>query len=874
MPVLRAAGSCAILSREAVLLRLPGRRERGANAEPGQVKQNMRKHSLLTALNIVLITLFAAAIVMFALPRIAPGVLIAPSSFLKVLVLIVLASLPFWWFIARPLHSAAQRYREERRKAAEEMAQQSERDWQDTFDTITDMITIHDKDFNIIRSNRAAAEAMNIPPLSVSRSKCFEKYHGAECPPQGCPSCQSLKTGLPSAVEYFEPHLGCHVEIRAIPRLDSENNVIGLIHVVRDISERKLSEERLRESNEKFVALVETTTDWVWEVDEHAVYTYTSPKVRDILGYEPEEIIGRTPFELMPPDEAKRVADFFGPIAEARRPFSLFENRNLRKDGREIVLETSAAPVFDGAGVFRGYRGIDRDVTDRKKSEQDLARSEARLRAIIEAEPECVKLLAADGTLLEMNPAGLAMIEAESLGQVRGKSMYPLVVAEHRKAFEEHVARIFSGADDALEFEIVGLRGAHRWVQTRSVPLRDGEGNITALLGVTRDVSETVKLAAQLRHSQKMEAIGTLTGGIAHDFNNILTAIIGYGNILKLKMSPEDPLRAMVDQLLASGERAAGLTQSLLTFSRKSAMAPKQVDLNEIIRRIEKMLLRIIGEDIELRTVLTAEATTAVADSGQIEQVLINLATNARDAMPSGGHLTITTERVDLDREFIMAYGYGKPGPYTMISVTDTGQGMDEQTQQKIFEPFFTTKELGKGTGLGLSIVYGIVKQHQGFINCYSRPDSGTTFKIYVPFARSQAQHGAEKPQGAPAGGNETILIAEDDQQVRDLTRMLLEDFGYRVLVARDGVEAVQVFRENKDTVQLLLFDVIMPRMAGKEAYDVIRGEQPDIRILFTSGYTDNIIYSKGMLEKGRPVVLKPVSPGNLLRRVREALDS
>ncbi|OGW26596.1 MAG: hypothetical protein A2X56_07780 [Nitrospirae bacterium GWC2_57_13] len=779
--------------------------------------------------------------------------------------------------------------KDRRRREAEEALLLSKQDWEDTFNTITDMITIHDKDFNIILSNRAAEEILQIPPLNITRTKCYEKYHGTACPPAGCPSCQSLTSGRPSATEYFEPHLNRHLEIRAIPRLDSQKNVIGLIHVVRDISERLQAQELIREQKLFAENIIQNSAAAGFAVDPDHKIVIWNKACEELTGLPASDMIG-TDNQWKPFYKHKRpsLADVLidGLHRELPNLYEKYTSSPLLKDGlqsegwysnlngkdRYIIFE--AAPIRDSKGKLIVVIETLQDITALKAAEVGLAQSESRLRAIIEAEPECVKLIAADGTLLDLNPAGLAMIEAESLDQVRGKSVYPLAVAEHRKAFQAHVEKVFGGSPDSLKFEIVGLRGSHLWVETRSVPLRDAEGKITALLGVTRDMSETVKLEAQLRHGQKMEAVGTLTGGIAHDFNNILTAIIGYGNVLKLKMSAEDPLRSMVDQLLASGERAAGLTQSLLTFSRKSAISPRRVDLNDIIRRVEKMLLRIIGEDIELKTALTSEETFAKADSGQIEQTLINLATNARDAMPSGGHLTITTERVELDREFIMAYGYGKPGPYTMISVTDTGTGMEERVMEKIFEPFFTTKDVGKGTGLGLAIVYGIVKQHKGFINCYSRPDSGTTFKIYLPFTSTGESHAVEKRAPLPVGGHETILIAEDDPEVRDLTRMLLEDFGYQVLIAKDGAEAIRMFNESRDAVKLLLFDVIMPRKSGKEAYDEIRKERPDIKILFTSGYTENIIQSKGMLETDQPVILKPISPGELLRRVREALDS
>jgi PAS domain S-box-containing protein len=507
-------------------------------------------------------------------------------------------------------------------KKMEEKLFQISHDWQDTFNSITDMVTVHDKDFNIIHANKAAERILGLPLIKdLAGTKCFRFYHGTEMPPEGCPSCSCLKTGESATFEIFEPHLNMDIEIRAIPRFDSSHNMIGLVHVVRDITERK-------------------------------------------------------------------------------------------------------------------------------------------------------------------------------------------------------------------------------------------------------------KLESQLQQSQKMEAVGTLTGGIAHDFNNILTAIIGYGNILKMKLEKESPLLGYTDQILASADRAAHLTQSLLAFSRKQVINPKPVNLNEITASIEKILLRIIGEDIELMTVLSGMRDLRImADAGQIEQVLMNLATNARDAMPEGGTLTIETGLEELDMDFLKIHEHGKPGMYAMLTVTDTGHGMDENTRQRIFEPFFTTKEVGKGTGLGLSMVYGIIKQHNGYINCYSEPGAGTTFKIYLPVIESETEKAKKEEHITLSGGTETILLAEDEEAVRKLMKLVLEEAGYKVIEAVDGQEAIEKFRENKDNISLLLLDVIMPKINGKGVYEKATKIKPDIKALFSSGYPADFIHKKGILEEGLNFISKPASPHELLKRIREAID-
>ena len=325
----------------------------------------------------------------------------------------------------------------------------------------------------------------------------------------------------------------------------------------------------------------------------------------------------------------------------------------------------------------------------------------------------------------------------------------------------------------------------------------DDDGTISGYHGIIHDITERKKLEQQLLQAQKMEAVGRLAGGIAHDFNNILTAIIGYGNLLKLEIKEDDPLNNYATQILNSAERAANLTRALLTFSRKQIISPKPVNINDVIKGISKLLTRLIGEDIELSTHLTDKDLTVMADTTQIEQVLMNLATNARDSMSDGGTLIISTDIITFDNEYIRAHGYGRLGNFALISVEDTGCGIDEKIKERIFEPFFTTKEIGKGTGLGLAMVYGIIKQHEGYINVYSDPDKGTTFKIYLPLIKSRFEVTDQIDAAPVIGGTETILIAEDDAQVRALTKKILEKAGYQVFEAADGAEAVRMYAQS-----------------------------------------------------------------------------
>jgi signal transduction histidine kinase/CheY-like chemotaxis protein len=385
---------------------------------------------------------------------------------------------------------------------------------------------------------------------------------------------------------------------------------------------------------------------------------------------------------------------------------------------------------------------------------------------------------------------------------------------------------------------------------------------------------EQRRIGAQLIHSQKMEAVGHLAGGIAHDFNNILTAIIGYANLLRKRVAGDDRSVSYVDQVLTASARAARLTKGLLAFSRRQVMEPSVVDVNELVAGVERIARRIIGEDIEFTTVMHPEPLHVLADAGQIDQVLLNLCTNARDAMPNGGRLAIVTSRLTVDEEYSRTHFFDRSGSFAVISVSDTGTGMDEKTRRHIFEPFFTTKEVGRGTGLGLAIAYGIIKQHNGTINVYSEPGTGTTFKVFLPLTAEREQPEAAVAAVRPPGGSETILLAEDEEEVRNMLKLVLTDAGYTVIVASDGDDALAKFKQDPGTVQLLLSDVIMPKRNGKELAEAIHAVRPNVRLLFMSGYTADIVQRKGIIDtEAYRFLSKPVIPDQLLKAVRDALD-
>jgi len=448
-----------------------------------------------------------------------------------------------------------------------------------------------------------------------------------------------------------------------------------------------------------------------------------------------------------------------------------------------------------------------------------------------------------------------------------------MVHEEDRPIVLEQANSVFAGKTPfTIEHRIIHKDGRVRWVRDTPVPRYDQQGSLIACDGIVTDITEQKTLERQLLQSNKMEAIGQLAGGIAHDFNNILTAIIGFSTIIEMDMDKDDPNRVNVEHILVAAGRAADLTGSLLAFSRKQIINPQPVDLNQIIRKLEKFLQRIIGEDVDFKASICQEVLTVNADSGQIEQVLMNLATNARDAMPEGGLLSLETGTFEMDEEFVKANGFGKPGSYAVISFSDTGEGMDETTCKKVFEPFFTTKEVGKGTGLGLSIVYGILKQHDGFINVYSEPGQGTTFKIYLPLIHAEVAENLAGKEEILEGGTETILVADDDASLRELSEKFLGMFGYTIITAVDGRDALAKFRENRDKIDLVILDIIMPKMNGKDAFDEMRKINPNVKAIFISGYTGEIIHKRGLLDQTLVFVSKPLNLKRLLVKVREVL--
>jgi PAS domain S-box-containing protein len=591
----------------------------------------------------------------------------------------------------------------------------------------------------------------------------------------------------------------------------------------------------------------------------------------EVYGYERELLFGMTGRDLRAPEALADIGSKWDRIVDGEG--ACFETVHRRSDGSVFPVEVCTRLITIDSRTFR--QSIIRDISERKRAEETLKMSEQRFRALseqfhtlLDAIPDCI-FLTSGNRISWANKATTRQYGADLAGF---EGTFCFHTLQKRAEPCEECPALRAIASSQTENTIITTTD-NRTIDLRTVPVFDADGQVRGVIEIGRDITEQRRTEEQLRHAQKMEAIGTLAGGIAHDFNNILTSVIGYGSLLLMKMAESDPLRSNVSHILTAADRAAALTQGLLAYSRKEASDLRSIDLNDIIKRVDRFLSRIIGEDVEM-TVIPADAPlTVLGDAGQLEQVLMNLATNARDAMPGGGSLLIESKEADIDESFISFHGFGTAGSYALITVSDTGNGIEEATREHIFEPFFTTKEVGKGTGLGLAIAYGIVKQHRGFINVYSEPGKGTTFRLYFPLTGIVPQDERKTAPLPARGKGETILVVEDSEHIRDLLRELLSECGYRVIEAADGEEGVERFREKCDEVDLVLMDVIMPRKNGKEAFDEIRAIDPEVKTLFMSGYTADVISRKGIDAAGLDLVTKPVTPGALLAKIREVLD-
>ena len=646
-----------------------------------------------------------------------------------------------------------------------------------------------------------------------------------------------------------------------------------MLAIVRDISERKRVERELQEERDRAERYLDIAGVIILALDEQGTITLINQKGCEILGCDADRALGRNWFDHYLPERLREhTRELFTEIMAGRFDGSgRHENSVLTSMGEERIILWHNVTLTDGRGRRIGTLSSGQDVTERRRAEKALRESEERYRGLIDHSPSPSFVHTGD-EIVFLNPEAIRVLGGTNLEQFAGKTIWEFIHRDEREVVQQRLEAVHERGERAELFEhrIFRLDGTIMQAEVTGSPIVF-EGRPSTQV-VFRDISERRLLEEQLRHSQKMEGIGRLAGGIAHDFNNILQAILGYVAIALDRTNPADDRYDLLTHVRDGAKRAADLTGQLLLFSRRQLLEPQAIDINQLLAGMMQMLQRVIREDIELEFLPGTDLNEIHADPGQIEQTVLNLCLNARDAIVGSGSILISTRQTVLSAEFCCQHPWAREGSFVVLGVSDSGAGMDAETRRRMFEPFFTTKEVGKGTGLGLATVYGIVKQHDGFLHVLSEPGAGTTFEVYLP-ATAATNPGVK---GAPGESTDRrariVLVAEDDEMVRELNRRILEEAGYRVLTAADGREAVEIFRSHAGEISLALLDVVMPKLGGFEVNNRIRAINPSVPVLFCSGYSSEAIRVQFIRDKSVQVIRKPHSPHVLLERVREAL--
>jgi two-component system, cell cycle sensor histidine kinase and response regulator CckA len=670
-----------------------------------------------------------------------------------------------------------------------------------------------------------------------------------------------------------------------VPLRDGMGNICGCQAAIEDVTEQKLAEEALRESEERYRLLAQNSLTGIY-IHQDGLFVYVNDRLASMMGYSVEDMVGRKFWDFVHPSDRVLVKQrgLARSLGESVQP--LYEFRALCKDGSTKWFEVMATSI-----MYRGRTanmGNVADITERKKADRALLESrqeyrdlyeesrsnEELYRTLLNASPAAVVVYDLDGRVRYVNDS-FTRLFGWTLEEIRGKRVPYVPESEAEVTTSAISAALEDGAlQSSFETKRQTKDGRILEVNIRGSRYHDYGGNPQGLLVVLDDTTERKRLEEQLRQAARMQAIGQLAGGVAHDFNNLLTGVMGYSSILLQQMGDDNPHRDKIAQISRAAERATGLTRQLLAFGRKQMLDVRVVDLNAAVTEFEPFLRRLIGEDIEFETVLGASLGRVRADPGQLEQIIMNLAVNARDAMPSGGKMTIETADVRLDEEYARTHPEVEPGPYVMLAVSDTGRGMKQETLERIFDPFFTTKEKGIGTGLGLSTVYGIVKQHHGHISVYSEIGRGTVFKVFLARVEDPVEQVPKPAATMPRKeAHEWILVVEDEEIVRHLACEALTLLGYSTLAAGDPEEALKVCDTHPGTIHLLLTDVVLPRMDGRTLFGLLSAQRPELRVLYVSGYTENFIVRRGVLDRNVHFMQKPFTVEDLALKVRQVLD-
>ncbi len=653
--------------------------------------------------------------------------------------------------------------------------------------------------------------------------------------------------------------------------------------IIRDMTDRNRFEEALQESESRYRLLAENAGDIIFTMDTNLQFTYISPSVTKMRGYTVEEAMAQSPAEALTPASLElAMKTFLGEVdAEASGRRAMEKNIVLDleencKDGSTIWTESTFSPLRDHDGRITGFLGITRDISEGKLAKEALSESERRYREILEEIEDGYYEVDLKGNFTFFNRA-MAEILRYDPDEMLGMNYRAFMSEESARKVLSTFNRIFltGTPTKAIDWEFVRKDRTLCIVETSVSLIRDENGTARGFRGILRDVTEQKTLQERLSQAQKMESVGKLAGGIAHDFNNMLTPIMGYAELLKLKFPDDKKYLSHVEQIIRSAERSRDLVRQLLAFARKQTLEMKPIDLNHVVANFEKMLRRTLHEDVVIRTNLEPSLGSIMADIGQVEQIILNLSVNAQDAMPEGGILLIETRDIMLDEGYAVANEGVPPGPYVMLAVSDTGLGIDREVIDRMFEPFFTTKGPGKGTGLGLATVYGIVKQHGGHVTVTSRPGEGTIFRVFFPRHDGAAGLVPEEdaPPGRPPYGSETILVVEDEDMVRAMVVSGLMGYGYEVLEARDGQSALELSKNHPGPIHLVVSDVVLSDVNGRSLFEEISVLRRDLRVLFMSGYSKDVISHHSVLDEGINFIQKPFSVEALATKARAVLD-
>ena len=753
------------------------------------------------------------------------------------------------------------------RKLAEEALQKSEARYRTLVEQASDGIFIADSQGRYIDANASGCQMLGYSHqeiLQLTMSDLIPDEDLADNPLR-------IDELLGDETIITEKRLKCKNETLIPVEISAKILPDGqLLGIVRNITERKQAEEMIT----RFGRILDASRNEIYIFDADTLkFIQVNRGGCENLGYSMAELRHLTPLEIKPEISAEAFAELLDPLRTGEKETIQFTTIHRRKDRSTYPVEAHLQlSAYESVQVFVA---IILDITERKQAEEALARSEKHFRSLIENGLDIITILDSNGIIRYESPSVERVLghkPEELIGRNAFELVHPDDLPAVTKAFSERSQ--IGGPAPPIEVHFQHKNGSWRVLEAIGSNLLD-DPVVAGIVVNSRDITERKQLEQQFFQAQKMEAIGQLTAGIAHDFNNLLTAINGFAELMQFKLPPDDPHQRFLGNILDSGQRATDLVRQLLAFSSKQLIKPQILNLNTTVIELDRMLRRIIGEDIILQARLTPDLREIKVDPTQIEQVIVNLAVNARDAMPDGGQLTIETANILLDDDFVSQHFETRSGEYVLLAVSDTGLGMSEEVKAHIFEPFFTTKEPGKGTGLGLSTVYGIVKQSQGHIWVYSEPGIGTTFKLYLPCtqeSKSMASH--SEGSGTMPAGNETILLVEDDARVLNLARQVLQDRGYTVLEAKEGQAAVRLATQHPGTIHLLLTDVVMPGMNGKALADELGQKQPRLKTLFMSGYAASAIVHHGVLDPNISFLPKPFSPTALACKVRSVLDS